>query len=233
MRDVVYAVEERGWLPKVVREGDQLQLIMGIDVNRGYDIREFQFPITEQHLDVLRASLARHLILWCVLAPLAEKAGSGDRHGTPDPEVAATAIDMVLFGSEQQVEAYVAESVRPYELQSLIAHGGDPALIGEGRLFRALQGRVRVGADWKRVREHRADEARAAQGVHLGPLDQALLRYDSGPTTPSNGRGVCERGNYVRELPGWSIRLIDPDTHTVITTTPTGHHYLSNPPEPP
>ena len=177
MRDVVYAVEERGWLPKVVREGDQLQLIMGIDVNRGYDIHEYQFPITEQHLDVLRASLARHLILWCVLAPLAEKAGTGDRRGTPDPKLAAEAMDTVLFGSEQQVEAYVAEGVRLGALQRLIAHGGDPTLIGEGRVFRALEGRVRVAADWKLVREHRADEARAASGVHLGLLDQALLRY--------------------------------------------------------
>ena len=64
-------------------------------------------------------------------------------------------------------------------------------------------------------------------------LDHLHRHHDGGPTTPSNGRGVCERGNYVRELPGWTIRLIDPDTHTILTTTPTGHHYRSNPPEPP
>ena len=177
MSEVVYAVEERGWIPRVIREGDQLQLIVGIDLNRGYDIREFEFPLTDEHLAVLRASLSRHLILWCVLAPLAEQAATGDPHGTFDKLVAAAAIDTVLLGSEQQVEAYVADSVRPYELQPLIAHGGDPTLIGEGRLFRALEGRVRVVADWKQVREHRADAARAAQGVHPGPLDQALLRY--------------------------------------------------------
>ena len=64
-------------------------------------------------------------------------------------------------------------------------------------------------------------------------LDHLHRHHDGGPTTPTNGRGVCERGNYVRELPGWTIRLVDPDTHTVLTTTPTGHHYLSRPPEPP
>ena len=64
-------------------------------------------------------------------------------------------------------------------------------------------------------------------------LDHLHRHHDGGPTTPANGRGVCERGNYVRELPGWSVRLADPDTHTVITTTPTGHQYRSNPPEPP
>ena len=60
-------------------------------------------------------------------------------------------------------------------------------------------------------------------------LDHLHRHHDGGPTTPTNGRGVCERGNYVREMPGWTIRLADPDTHTVITTTPTGHQYLSRP----
>jgi hypothetical protein len=64
-------------------------------------------------------------------------------------------------------------------------------------------------------------------------LDHLHRHHDGGPTTPTNGRGVCERGNYVREMPGWTIRLTDPDTHTVITTTPTGHQYASRPPEPP
>jgi hypothetical protein len=27
--------------------------------------------------------------------------------------------------------------------------------------------------------------------------------------------------------------MLDPDSHTVITTTPTGHSYVSRPPEPP
>ena len=64
-------------------------------------------------------------------------------------------------------------------------------------------------------------------------LDHLHRHHDGGPTTPANGRGVCERGNDVRELPGWSVRLADPDTHTILTTTPTGHQYRSNPPEPP
>jgi len=56
---------------------------------------------------------------------------------------------------------------------------------------------------------------------------------DGGSTTDDNGRGVCQRGNLVREMPGWTVRLIDADTHTVETVTPTGHRYRSRPPEPP
>jgi hypothetical protein len=61
-----------------------------------------------------------------------------------------------------------------------------------------------------------------------------IQRYsDNGPTVPVNGRGTCERGNYTRDLPGWTIRLVDPDLHLVETTTPTGHRYLSTPPPAP
>jgi hypothetical protein len=43
---------------------------------------------------------------------------------------------------------------------------------------------------------------------------------------------VCARGNYVREMPGWHIDLIHDGLghtpHTVRTTTPTGHTYISD-----
>ena len=52
---------------------------------------------------------------------------------------------------------------------------------------------------------------------------------DGGPTSFVNGRGVCERHNYTREMPGWSVELLADHPHTVITITPTGHSYLSQP----
>jgi hypothetical protein len=64
-------------------------------------------------------------------------------------------------------------------------------------------------------------------------LDHIRPSAAGGSTTPSNGRGLCERGNYVREMPGWSIRLVDPDRHIVETTTPTGHRHRSRPPAAP
>ena len=58
-----------------------------------------------------------------------------------------------------------------------------------------------------------------------------------GPTSYINGRGTCERCNYARELPGWHIQIINhgilDQPHTMIITTPTGHHYLSRAPDPP
>ena len=64
-------------------------------------------------------------------------------------------------------------------------------------------------------------------------LDHIQTHATEGPTTATNGRGVCERGNYARHTPGFNIRLIDPDRHIVETTTPTGHTYRSHPPPAP
>ncbi|WP_240759625.1 HNH endonuclease, partial [Phytoactinopolyspora endophytica] len=50
--------------------------------------------------------------------------------------------------------------------------------------------------------------------------DAPIREYDhihpyaaGGDTTTANGRGVCQRGNHTRQLPGWTVRVIDPDRH--------------------
>ena len=46
---------------------------------------------------------------------------------------------------------------------------------------------------------------------------------------------MCEHHNYLREMPGYQIKLVSEpgQRHTTITTTPTGHHYLTRAPDPP
>jgi hypothetical protein len=107
----------------------------------------------------------------------------------------------------------------------------------------AGEGRVVVGIDARRRRftGGMADLITARDRHCRDPFWTAPVRHhdhivrfaDGGATTATNGRGLCERGNYVRELPGWTVRLVDADSHTVRTTTPTGHSYLSRPDEPP
>lgn len=67
--------------------------------------------------------------------------------------------------------------------------------------------------------------------------DHIRRHSDGGPTTLTNGRGVCERGNYAREMPGWSVTLLDNGVrgrpHTIMITTPTGHSYTDTAPQPP
>jgi hypothetical protein len=68
-------------------------------------------------------------------------------------------------------------------------------------------------------------------------LDHIVRHRDRGPTSLTNGRGVCARGNYVREMPDWRVEVIDEglsgQPHTVRTTTPTGHVYYDQAPPPP
>ena len=62
-----------------------------------------------------------------------------------------------------------------------------------------------------------------------------IQRYtDGGLTIYPNGRGDCERDNYAREMPGWTVEAVssglDGCQYTITITTPTGHTYLSRAP---
>lgn len=70
-------------------------------------------------------------------------------------------------------------------------------------------------------------------GAPIRHVDHVLRYADGGQTTFGNGRGVCVRGNLVRELPGWQVHLVRHEPHTTVTITPTGHHYLSRAAQPP
>ncbi|HIV58089.1 MAG TPA: hypothetical protein H9902_09045 [Candidatus Stackebrandtia faecavium] len=42
---------------------------------------EHSFPIRREHLDTLRGSVPRHLLLWCALEQLCEKTGRRKSNG--------------------------------------------------------------------------------------------------------------------------------------------------------
>jgi hypothetical protein len=79
--------------------------------------------------------------------------------------------------------------------------------------------------------------AEMACDASIRHLDHVHRRVDGGPTTMANGRGLCERGNYVHEMPGWQATVIEDGRHghphTVVITTPTGHSYTNSAPQPP
>jgi len=61
-------------------------------------------------------------------------------------------------------------------------------------------------------------------------LDHAEDHADGGPTSASNGQGLCESCNYAKQGLGWSARPRPGPRHTIETVTPTGHHYTSTAP---
>lgn len=65
--------------------------------------------------------------------------------------------------------------------------------------------------------------------------DHATPARRGGPTSALNGLGLCERCNYTKESPGWTVSTgIDENgIHTAEFVTPTGaHHHSTAPPAP-
>jgi hypothetical protein len=101
----------------------------------------------------------------------------------------------------------------------------------------AVPGAVRI--DRIAVLERMRAALAAAQHTEMVAFGRSQVEEQSalsraragGPTSFTNGRGVCARGNFVREMPGWQIHTVHEglgdQPHTVRTTTPTGHTYTS------
>jgi hypothetical protein len=103
-------------------------------------------------------------------------------------------------------------------------HGGVVGGDSERRCFDGTLATLVGYRDGGRCREPFCD-APARETDHIVP------HRAGGPTAFTNGRAVCVRSNRVREMPGWAVRLVHDGTgappHTVTTTTPTGHTYVS------
>ncbi|NMR31575.1 DUF222 domain-containing protein [Arthrobacter sp. SF27] len=60
--------------------------------------------------------------------------------------------------------------------------------------------------------------------------DHVVPWRDAGATSELNGQGLCEACNLAKESEGWHAQRIPGPRHTVETTTPTGHTYVSTAP---
>lgn len=59
-------------------------------------------------------------------------------------------------------------------------------------------------------------------------IDHITAYANGGPTTETNGQGLCRRSHTIKGLPGWKVTT-DPDG-TITWKTPTGHTYISRTP---
>ncbi len=170
MTEVLFA-RENGWIPRVIRDGGALKLELGAGADANHDTRTFAFPVSEAHLEVIRADLTRHLLLWSAILPLCVAAGI---RGPLDERAAVALLDPILFGAPADVESLFRD-IR-WDERRLVAQGADVELLEDGRVFAAL-GSATERSDWSLVREYDAGRDRARRGVRLGPLDEALLNY--------------------------------------------------------
>jgi hypothetical protein len=109
----------------------------------------------------------------------------------------------------------------------LFAHPGHGTLLGGDPAKERFEGFLAQLIDWRDHGRCRDPHCDAAIRHH----DHIKQSRAGGPTSLANGRGVCARGNYAKEMPGWHTETIHDghgdQPHTVRTTTPTGHTYTS------
>lgn len=61
-------------------------------------------------------------------------------------------------------------------------------------------------------------------------LDHAVDHAHGGPTSATNGQGLCQACNHAKQARGWTARPRPGPRHTIETTTPTGHRHRSSAP---
>ncbi|MCL2595448.1 MAG: DUF222 domain-containing protein [Promicromonosporaceae bacterium] len=87
-------------------------------------------------------------------------------------------------------------------------------------------------ATWLKVRD---------QGICRTPYCDAPIRHldhiqphsKGGPTTITNGQGLCITCNETKDTPGWKSEVVPGPRHTVRTTTPSQYTFHSTTPPPP
>jgi hypothetical protein len=125
------------------------------------------------------------------------------------------------------VAGAVADARSRATLRRLYAHPGSGALVAmesRTRLFpRGLA--AFIGLRDQRCRTPYCD-------APIRHRDHARPWASGGATDASNGLGLCERCNYVKEVAGWQVqpRVDETSRHTAEFTTPTGAQYRSGAP---
>jgi hypothetical protein len=170
MSEVVFS-RGVGWIPRVVRDDDGLRLELGAGADPLHQPRTFSFPITEAHFHVIRDDLARHLLVWVAVLPLCDAAGT---RGPLDEDAAVALLDPILLGSADEVDAFFRTI--PAQTDMLVGHGADIPLLERGQLVESLHSAT-AEVDTLRLRTYAANRQRARRGVHLAPLDEAVLKY--------------------------------------------------------
>jgi hypothetical protein len=99
------------------------------------------------------------------------------------------------------------------------------ALVTTDSRKRRFEGKL---AEFLRLRDHRCRTLYCDAPVRH--LDHAEPHAGGGPTSATNGQGVCEACNHAKQALGWSARPRPGPRHTIETVTPTGHTYTSTAP---
>ncbi len=191
-----------------------------------------------------RGQLMADLLVERVLAPTIADAAGAKAGAKPGMGLMVNVVvrDSVLLGDEDGtgwVEGY--GEVGGDLLREWIADNLDEGLdVWLKRLYERPETGQLVAMDSK---AQRFDGGLAAflrmrdRGCRMAYCDAPVRHLDhaqdsalGGATDTSNGQGVCEGHNYAKQAHGWRARPRPGPRHTIETSTPTGHVYVTTAP---
>lgn len=100
VEDVVFGVRFPGWGPYVTDEDGELRLHLAQYASDADKVGEFSWPMTEQHLEVLRQDQLRRMLLVNVLGTRCRHRWNDDLTQLPHPRRVAEALDTILLADE-------------------------------------------------------------------------------------------------------------------------------------
>ena len=142
---------------------------------------------------------------------------------------AAVARELALAGTEARTGTATRDSGSNPELDVWVRRLYTAPATGE---LAAMDSKARLfPAGLKRFLQVRDDTCRTPYcDAPIRHHDHVTSWHNGGPTTASNGQGLCEACNHTKETPRWTAEPVPGPRHTVATTTPTGHTYHSTAP---
>jgi len=168
--------------------------------------------------------------------------GQAEATGTP-VEVELIMTDHTLFAGSSEPAHLVGYGTVPAETARDLVRDAHTAWLR--RLYTHPDSGALVAMDARRrlFTGQRRHQLILTSDICATPWCDAPARHadhpipvrHGGTTTGTNGIGLCEACNYVKELPGWhAVLTTRPDgTRILDLTTPTGHRSRSRPPDPP
>ena len=139
--EVVFGVRLPGWGPYVTDEDGDLRLHFAQYASDADKVGEFDWPMTEEHLAVLRQDRLRTMLLGNVLAMRCRHRWDDDLTRLPDPRRVADALDTILLADENALVDWLGGT--RWSREGFLRGCDEEGLGEEGR---ALVERVAQGA---------------------------------------------------------------------------------------
>lgn len=196
----------------------------------------------EKHADRLRAQGDPRTRGQLMADALVERVTGVGEAGSVDVEVQVVMTDTSLLGDDHTPARLAGYGPIPAGIAHDLVRAADRAWLrrlftgpdssgGSGLVAMDSRRRLFTGG-LRRFVVTRDDVCRSAWcDAPIRHVDHVLRVADGGRTRAEDAQGLCEACNYAKEAVGWRARRPPGRSGVVETTTPTGHRYVTRPPD--